>query len=266
MGQSRISMLKNFAGAFSKLIKNKERSFLLTNLQNHIRFLDENCIPVEYLVRLFPGIEKIKVKTDVAVDHHFGLPYGESTILSAIIEFLKPRSIFEFGTFTGSTTRFLAEISAPETDIHTIDLPDGEFVWEPWIAEVIGQEFRGIPEYSEKIKLHRCSTRNFDFSPFYSKIDLVFVDASHEYEDVLHDSLMALKIVSEKGLIVWDDYQANTYGVVAALNEIFQKEQLVRVANSRFVLYRKKPFSGITQDNFSSWNNFPDRGKPEPVK
>ena len=263
MSQSRMVQMARLVGNFFKVCVNKDRYLILTSLSNHMVFLRENRLPVEYLVRLFPGIENETVSTDVSVDHHFALPYGESTILSAIIRHMKPHTVFEFGTFTGLTTKIIADLSPKGTVIHTIDLPADEILWEPWIAEVIGQEFLGRQEYQGRIISHRFSTRRFNFTPFASSIDLVFVDASHEYEDVVHDSRRAIEIVSDCGVVIWDDYQPTTLGVVAALNEIAREAKLVRVANSRLVLYRKSPFPGIPSVHLTPWTDFPERAKPE---
>lgn len=263
MSQSRLVQMARFVGDIVKICANKDRYPLLTNLSNHTVFLRENRLPVEYLVRLLPGIENEVVTVDVSVDHHFALPYGESTILSAIVRHLRPLTVFEFGTFTGLTTKIFSDLSPEAAVIHTIDLPADEIVWEPWIAEVIGQEFLGRPEYAQRIISHRCSTRRFNFIPFTSRVDLVFVDASHEYDDVVHDSRRAIEIVSDSGIVVWDDYQPTTLGVVAALNQIAREVQLVRVANSRLVLYRKRPFPGIPRVHLTPWTDCPQRSKPE---
>ena len=75
----------------------------------------------------------------------------------------------------------------------------------------------------------------FDFSPFYGKMDLVFVDASHAYEAVLNDSLQAFKLISDTGIIVWDDYDPiHGLGVMRALAEIAMHKSVVWIKGTRF--------------------------------
>ena len=67
-------------------------------------------------------------------------------------------------------------------------------------------------------------------------MDLVFVDAGHEYHDV-RDSENALRMVSESGVVVWDDYHPRHPGVQRALNEVGRRHRLDRIARTRFVIY-----------------------------
>ena len=215
---------------------------------------------MEFLAALFPGTAHRAVPVDVSVDHHFSLPYGERAVLSALVAHLQPRVVFEFGTFTGATTRMIADLLPATSTIHTIDLPDEQMTWP-----VGGQDFRDRAEYADRIVMHRCSTRSFDFTPFGSAVDFVFVDATHDYDHVLHDSRRALEMVSGDGVVVWDDYQARTIGVVDALNELSREVQLVRVAYTRLVVFRKHPFPNVAPANLAPWVDHPPRDSPGPA-
>lgn len=230
-------------------------------LWNHAAFLRRNRLPVEFLASLFPGTAQRPVPVDVSVDHHFSLPYGERAVLSALVAHLQPRVVFEFGTFTGATTRMIADLLPATSMIHTLDLPDERMTWP-----VGGQDFRDRAEYADRIVMHRSSTRSFDFAPFDSGVDFVFVDASHDYDDVAHDSRRALEMVGNAGVVVWDDYQARTIGVVNALNELSREVQLVRVAYTRLVVFRKDPFPDIAPVNHAPWVDHPPRESPVPTR
>lgn len=52
--------------------------------------------------------------------------------------------------------------------------------------------------------------------------DLVYVDASHEYQDVMEDIEGALSITNTGGIVCGDDYR-NKEGVTQAINELKQK-------------------------------------------
>lgn len=55
--------------------------------------------------------------------------------------------------------------------------------------------------------------------------DFVFVDASHESEDVHSDSLRALKLLREgRGTFAWHDYLPCWKGVMDALDELYMTE------------------------------------------
>ncbi len=51
-------------------------------------------------------------------------------------------------------------------------------------------------------------------------MDLILVNAGHEYEYVQADTANALKMLSPAGLLVWDDYHVGWPGVVRAVEEV----------------------------------------------
>lgn len=218
-------------------------------------FMRHNALPVRFLTDLWPEMSRFEARCRVDVSHHFELPYGERAVLAAIVAFIRPERIFEFGTFTGTTTTLLADCSPASALVHTIDLPADEITRESWIADMIGRQFLNNPEYRSRIVSHRCNSAKFDFNAFSNQFDLVFIDASHEYADVLQDSMRALEILSPTGVIVWDDYQAAVPGVVRALNELCRRHQLVRIARTRLVIHRREPFPNVPTRNSSPWDS-----------
>ena len=51
------------------------------------------------------------------------------------------------------------------------------------------------------------------------KAGLIHIDASHEYEDVLHDARVYWELLEPGGFLVGDDYHASWPGVVRAADE-----------------------------------------------
>ena len=224
---------------------------------NHLRWLKEAALPSAYLAELLPDIKGMPVCATADVAHTFELPYGERLILAAIASYLRPKKMFEFGTFTGTTTKLLAE-ACPTAEIETIDLPAGQFEWDPWVGEVIGMAFR---DGSYPITQHRQDSRRFDFGSREGLYDLVYVDASHQHEDVVIDSRNALRLVKAEGLVVWDDYQPGTMGVVTALNELYKEgTQIVRIAASRLAIHSPQGFDLLHSD--APWRIYPNRPRP----
>jgi hypothetical protein len=73
-------------------------------------------------------------------------------------------------------------------------------------------------------------------------MDFVFIDASHTFEYVINDSLVALKLLRESGgTIVWHDY-GRWDGVTAALHELRSREpafrDVVQVAGTTLAVLR----------------------------
>ena len=59
----------------------------------------------------------------------------------------------------------------------------------------------------------------FDWSAHFGRAGLVFVDGSHAYDYVVADTGTALRLVANKGMVIWHDYGVWD-GVTRALEEI----------------------------------------------
>ena len=150
------------------------------------------------------------------------IPVGELALIAGIILKEKPRAVFEIGTFDGRTTMNMALNSPQDCRIFTLDLPK-EMVSEtrfkisarhlPLIEkDISGERFQNktAGEFSviNKITQLLGDSGKFDFSPYYNSIDIIFIDGSHDYDYVLNDSEIALKLLRDgKGIILWHDYR-----------------------------------------------------------
>jgi len=124
-------------------------------------FLAESKLPVVHVSELWPALGREVGHAYVGTAHPWELSYGESAVLDALVRHLRPRKIFEFGTFLGTTTKLLAEAAPAHAVIHTIDFPE-----LPWPAPLlpcegqtnwIGSKFRNDPEY-EGVPWRGCAS------------------------------------------------------------------------------------------------------------
>ena len=194
------------------------------------------------LLRKIPVVEVLS--DPLALTLHNPAPKGgnvtflELAIIVDLARSRKAEQIFEIGTFDGRTARNLAAILPVGGRVHTLDLPaelldetefklaKGEeaFVEKP----VQGSQFLGTPE-AGKIQQLLGDSAKFDFSPYWGKMDMVFVDGSHAYEYVWTDTLNALKLLKpEGGLILWHDYTGAWPELTHALNELAAREARLR--------------------------------------
>jgi predicted O-methyltransferase YrrM len=161
----------------------------------------------------------------------------ELVLISSFVHRTSPQNCFEIGTFDGRTTLNMALNSPPEAHVFTLDLPVSEIEntqlpidsWEKaWInKERSGARFVAHSAGKKITQLYGDSA-NFDFSPYLGKMDLVFVDASHAYEYVKNDSLVAFRLLRNgRGVILWHDYNAAP-GVTRALNELYENDSRLR--------------------------------------
>jgi hypothetical protein len=154
--------------------------------------------------------------------------------LCRLCAMIRPRVVFEIGTYHGYSTLHLALNTGADARILSLDLPkqppasgsgsangnavaaDGirptslrtTFLDDAHISgatETTAYLFDGTPE-AGRIELLFGDSASFDFSPFAGAVDLFFIDGAHSYEYVRSDSLRALQCVRPGGVIAWHDF------------------------------------------------------------
>ncbi len=172
----------------------------------------------------------------------------DALVLCGLCKLLGCRTVFEIGTFHGDTAWLLAH-NDPAVQVYTLDLPDPDAAdratFELSDPEYFagwdrGVTFLGTPE-SERIMQLLGDSAVFDFSPYAGAVDLVFIDGSHSYSYVRSDTEAALGMLSNRGVIVWDDY-THYPGVYAYLNELScaLDRPIVHLLGTRFALYSRR--------------------------
>lgn len=172
-------------------------------------------------------------------------------ICTAVKEQKQSKLIIEIGTFDGRTTLNMAVNSSPDTHIVTLDLPQGEetkFDLAPYEEQYVDKSGSGdrfvncsdeLKPFAQKITQIYGDSASYDWSRFYGKADLVFVDGSHAYDYVVSDSETALKLIKPGGVILWHDY-GEWDGVTKALNVIDEKlpTRLKHIKSSTLVVFK----------------------------
>lgn len=175
----------------------------------------------------------------------FVTPY---TLLATVAGALQPRKIFETGTFRGVGALTLA-LNAPDAEIYTVDLPDlaadtetltkGDKEWVRLSRGCTGVAFEGLPE-AARIHQIRANSLTFDAAEIATGVDLFFIDGGHSYECVKADTENALKVLSQNGVILWDDYTWFLPGVHGYISELRKSLPLKRIAGSQYVIYKRE--------------------------
>ncbi|HMP74754.1 MAG TPA: class I SAM-dependent methyltransferase [Kiritimatiellia bacterium] len=155
----------------------------------------------------------------------------ELLVISALASKHGRTACFEIGTFDGRTALNLAANTPPDCHVFTLDLPSSElgrtglaiahgdetFINKP----TSGARFHATP-YAARITQLLGDSASFDYTPYWGKMDLVFVDGSHSYEYVKADTETARKLLKpEGGIILWHDYGSPYWkDLTRALNEL----------------------------------------------
>ena len=212
----------------------------------HLTPPEQRELPVRPLVELFPGIENVTVDLPIRqLERPPGtLPLTELLVLCALTRHLKPRRVFEIGTFRGASTVLLAQHAPDGAEVMTLDLPpqdtstrftidNGDITGVPF---TVGEYYRGTP-YESRVRQLFGDSAAFDYSPYAKAMDLVFVDGNHAYDNVKADSASAFELVKAGGTIIWDDYHPDWgQGVMRAVHEL-RDRGLYRIKGTRFVAY-----------------------------
>ena len=55
-----------------------------------------------------------------------------------------------------------------------------------------------------------------------SMYDMIYIDGCHDGDVVMHDSLYALCNIKKNGIVIWDDYAGEQFGVKSAVDDVLK--------------------------------------------
>ncbi len=199
------------------------------------------------LPELLPDIEAQPIRIIARTGHDDGeMLLHELVVLCAICSHIQPLKVFEFGTFKGNSTLHLALNSPDKCEVFTLDLPPNARECARYPLEIgpiagvpftVGEKYRGS-SVEHKIRQLSGDSATYDYNQFYGCTDLVFVDGSHQYDNVRSDSENALRMLRSRGVVIWHDYTdlLEHAGIIQYVNELASKMELFKVAGTSFVI------------------------------
>jgi predicted O-methyltransferase YrrM len=208
--------------------------------EHTLRSLNRNfLLPSRELDDLFPGASSVEIAfpaVEIQRAKSMVLPLGELLTIAAICRQRRPKRVFEIGTFTGATSLLIAMNIGADDELLTLDLPITDT-----LGYTAGAVFAATP-YARKITQLYGDSRQFDFSPWYGTIDLVFIDANHTYPFVKADTEAAFRLLAPGGVVVWDDYiwlpeYPECAGVSAYLHELSARKACFQLPGMRLAVH-----------------------------
>lgn len=139
----------------------------------------------------------------------------------------------EMGAYEGLST---CNIAATAQSLVTIDTFDGRGTPEPKDTEAILRQ--NVLDCSRTCEVEVHKGFFHDVVPTLNRtFDMVFVDGSHDYQNVLRDSQLALSVLRPGGVIAFHDYQSCNPEVVQVVDRLMaegwkfdgQEDSLVRL-------------------------------------
>lgn len=249
-----------FVRSISKLIRGVAMLLQKPTLIN--RILDEPDWykdKVDKNFNLADGLPEISLpdilnNTEVSVNPFAGLEGGslitDLALLRTLASGKKGGNYFEIGTWRGESA---VNVFNEGMNVFTLNLSKKEMEGRKWNANYIDLHGFYSRQYAEIIHLEGDS-RTYDFSPYYGKMDLVFVDGDHHHDSVVEDTKNAFKLLKdENACIVWHDYGMNPEHVRwNILHAILQgtpadcRKHLYAVSNSLSAVYLPS-WTGLTR-------------------
>jgi hypothetical protein len=130
----------------------------------------------------------------------------------------------EIGVYAGESTSIFAESGKFKT-IHAVDpwkngYDNSDPASEAFDMNLVEQEFDSIVQLYDPIIVKHNTSREALQLP--NNLDLVYIDASHQYDAIINDLKIYLPFIKKGGAISGHDYQDDRAETVCrAVNELF---------------------------------------------
>ena len=242
-------LLETFNPLFFKLLlKNpsKVRAFPGGVFRVYMSLVEKDKWLCKDILDVFPDTEEaFKIVIEHLPKADKSLPLHELASLAFITKVVKPKQIFEIGTYSGRTALNFAQNSPEDCVVWTLGLPATETnaltnttKGNVERSTCTGTDYKG-KDAEGKIRQLYHSSLAFDFSPYFGKIDIVFVNGVHHYEAVKSDTINALQMVKPNGFVIWHDFAnyGDTNGVTRAALEMLLGDNVVQIATTQLAIY-----------------------------
>ena len=146
----------------------------------------------------------------------------------------------EIGSFEGRSTLFMFK-NLKKTNLTCVD------TFKPFqeLQDDNSKKFNDVfknfknntSKFSEKLKIVKNTSKSF-FKTNKKKYDFIYVDGSHEFDDVVHDAKKSFKCLKKGGIIIFDDFmwvqkkkkkKTTTYALINFLHKNYKKLEIIYV-------------------------------------
>jgi len=186
---------------------------------------------------------------DECVRPYAYLEGGSTTIDLALLRAFARRydgcRYLEIGGWRGES---VANVAAVARECISLSLSEEEMRKQGWGEAYLATARHYSARLENVIHLGHDS-KTFDFSPYYGKCDLVFIDGDHSYDGVRSDTENAFRLLrNDRSVIVWHDYRRTPesdihWELFAAMLDGAPREavrQFYHVSNTLCAIYIKE--------------------------
>ena len=181
----------------------------------------------------------------LTADADGSISMSELCILALVTKVLKPKAVFEFGTYKGRTTSMFILNVDHGASVTSLDLPQEAGLSEAQRREYIDTdaalvEHRHPAEFIYRLHLDTrcqllaCSSLDFDPSPYAGTIELGFIDGAHALPFVQNDTRKMATMMASRGLVFWHDYggKGRFQPLAGYLEQLSQRIPIYRISGT----------------------------------
>jgi len=157
----------------------------------------------------------------------------------------KGLDVLEIGSYQGnSTLYFLKNININK--ITCIDTFKGSDEHDKTKFDNIYSDFcQNIHEYKSQIIIKKSDSKSFFNKNNKSLYDLIYIDGSHNYEDVLIDAFGSFKLLKKNGYMIFDDflwkyYKSKNKNPINAIKLLLRKNNSLKIFFTSYQIILRK--------------------------
>lgn len=163
--------------------------------------------------------------------HAYASPLRRWEVLAGLCQQMSAKTFVELGCKEGRTTGFLLH-NLPDLRVIAIDpwapVANSAEDYANWDYAQIERDFwTNVGEHKRRVVMHRSTSLEAIRHFSKNSLDIVFIDAGHDYENALADIKAWWPLVREGGYLCGHDYNHGWPGVMRAVAQSFP---LLRVA------------------------------------
>lgn len=171
-------------------------------------------------------------------------PLRRWEVLAGLCQSLKAKHLVEVGCKDGATTGFLLA-NLPELHVTAVDpwcdIENAAESYSEWNWKKIEQQFwKNVGENTARCRMLRKTSLEASKLLPDDSIDIAFIDAAHDYENVMADIHAWYPKLKKGGLLVFHDYQHKFPGVHRAIAECFCLLQVSVMPDSIAVIQKNE--------------------------
>ncbi len=159
---------------------------------------------------------------------------------------IKPK-ILEIGSYEGCSAIFFLNYFK-NSEITCIETFKGSDEHSKIDFTIIKKNFlENTKKFQKRITLYEGTSKNFfNLKDMKKKYDIIYIDGSHHYDDVIQDANNSFNALNNNGIIIFDDFLKKYYKdltkdpMLAILNFINQNKKNIKIINVGYQIVIQK--------------------------